>query len=505
MKPIRPDALFTVLSVVLCGASAHGQDDEAAERRGLRLNAPGAFQGYTLFAPLRSREIYLVDMEGEVVHAWEDQDAPGGTVYMLDNGNLLRDGRLTDNPTFRGGGIGGLVQEIDWDGNVVWEYVMSDEFQTQHHDLAVLPNGNVLMIAWEHRYREDAIESGRAPAAVGEAGIWPDAVIEVRPTRPKGGEVVWEWHAWDHLIQDFDEEKAYYGSIPDHPERIDVNADHRDRAAVSEAERERLREMEEMMAAVGYVGDDVDAEEEDAEESADEGGGGAPAFGAAGNPDWLHTNSIDYNAEWDLIVLSTPRMNEIWVIDHGISADEAAWDDGGRWGRGGDLLYRWGNPRNYGAGAPEDQALFAQHDARWLPSAPGELRIQVFNNGGGRPDGNYSSVDELVLPFDPERGFLREAGQAFGPEEPAWSYSAGESFFAGFISGAQRLSNGNTLVCAGPEGRVFEVTREGEVVWDYLNPFEGDAAIGTGGNAPPVALFRATRLATDHPGLARLR
>ena len=61
--------------------------------------------------------------------------------------------------------------------------------------------------------------------------------------------------------------------------------------------------------------------------------------------DWLHTNGIDYNAEYDLIVLSVPRMNELWVIDHSTTTEEALGSTGGRWGKGGDLLWRWGNPR----------------------------------------------------------------------------------------------------------------------------------------------------------------
>jgi hypothetical protein len=197
-------------------------------------------------------------------------------------------------------------------------------------------------------------------------------------------------------------------------------------------------------------------------------------------------------------------MCELWVIDHSTTTEEAAWTSGGRWGRGGDLLWRWGNPRTYGCGTDADQRLFYQHNPVWIPGeTPGELRLLVYNNGGGRPDGDWSSVDELVLPFDPEQGFLREPGQAFGPAAPAWTYSDKGSFFSGFISGAQRLPGGNTLICEGAPGRLLEVTREGQVVWEFVNPFGGDfMATPNAGQAPKTALFRATRLAPDHPGLA---
>ena len=142
----------------------------------------------------------------------------------------------------------------------------------------------------------------------------------------------------------------------------------------------------------------------------------------------------------------------------------------------------------------------------FIPSAkPGELRILVFNNNASNVEEDvegYSAVQELVLPFDPELCFLREAGAPFGPAEPIWSYTKPGSFFSSFISSAQRLPNGNTLICSGAPGRVFEVTPAGEKVWEYLNPHEGNVDRPQGGGGPAKALFRATRIAHDHPGLA---
>jgi hypothetical protein len=472
-------------------APSRAQEQETrAEPRGLVRNELGAFPGYTLFAPLNSRTVYLLDMQGQVAHTWETSSSPTGAVYLLDDGHLLRLGRVDDAPRFRGGGIGGVIEELDWEGNVVWSYTQADDYQVLHHDIEPLPNGNVLAIAWEHRYREDAIEWGRDPEHVGEDGMWPDCVLEIRPTPPEGGEVVWEWHAWDHLVQDHDPERTNFGEVADRPERIDINADHRDQPPMTAEQRRELEELERQMRALGYAGGD----EED---------GDAGARAERVHPDWLHTNAVDYLPEQDLIVLSTPQLGELWVIDHSTTTEEAAWDAGGRRGRGGDLLWRWGNPRNYGCGTDADKRLYYQHDPTWLPGAEdGELRLLVYNNGGGRPGGDWSSVEELVLPFDPERGFLREPGEAFGPAEPAWSYSDRDGFFSGFISGAQRLPNGNTLICEGAPGRVFEVTREGQVVWELENPFGGDFMSGpNAGQAPKTALFRATRLALDHPGL----
>ena len=483
------------MGCALTVASA-AQDDASAAGgpRGLVLHEEGAFEGFTLFTPLRTTDAVLVDMKGETVHRWETDYPPGGGIYLLETGNLLRLARVEEGTRFNGGGIGGRVQELDWDGNVVWDWLIADEFQQSHHDLEPLPNGNVLVIVWEHRFQEDALAVGRDAGTVGEAGLWPDAILEVRPVRPDDAEIVWEWHAWDHVIQDRDPDLDRYGSIPDEAHRIDINADHRDEPPMTEEERARLEEMEEQMRALGYVGDD----------SEDEADGAAAGLLSGESPDWMHTNAVAYHPGLDLIALSSPEMNEIWIIDHSLSSEDAAYDDGGRWGQGGGILYRWGNPKNYGAGDAGDRRFFYQHDVTFVDSPEGEddLRVLVYNNGGGRPGGDFSSVEELVLPFDRERGFVRAPGEPFGPKEPAWSYSDPGNFFSGFISGAQRLPNGNTLICEGASGRLIEVTREGRVVWEFLNPFLGEAPIGSGGNAPPTALFRATRLAPDHPGLS---
>jgi hypothetical protein len=330
-------------------------------------------------------------------------------------------------------------------------------------------------------------------------GLWPDAVLEVRPVPPDGGEVVWEWHAWDHLVQDRDPGRASHGRVAAHPERIDVNFDLR-----APARADELRELEELaaeMRSLGYAAGEA------------EDGAPAPprAAGSRYGSDWLHTNAIDYHPGLDLIVLSSPHLSEVWVIDHSTTTAQAAGSTGGRYGRGGDLLWRWGNPANHGAGTDADRRLFAPHDAQWIPDGcPGAGNLLVFNNGQGRPGGAYSSIEELLFSLVPGRGFAR------GGAEPVWSYRAERpaSFYAAFMSGCQRLPNGNTLVCDGPQGRIFEVTRDGEVVWDYWNPFGGDVAPEGGGDAAPEgggdpaspgsagrALFRATRVAPDHPGL----
>ncbi len=495
--------LVAALALVFASRAAAAQDHPPAptelDTRGLVLHEEGAFDGYTFLGPLSDNSVLMLDMEGEVAHRWS---LTTGTecVILLDNGNLLRWGLSVEDGfaqmgdesrRFHGPGVaGGLVEEVDWDGNSIWRFVLDDDYQLLHHDIALLPNGNVLFLAWEHRYQEDAIEAGRDPAQLDERGMWPDAIYELKPPREAGSEaeLVWEWHAWDHLVQDFDESKSNYGSVPDSPGRIDINAEHRGRPPLSPDEIAEREELEAQMAALGYGGEDDDDESPDA----------AARQGTA--PDWLHTNAIDHLPEFDLLVISSPNMNELFVLDHSTTTEQAATNRGGRWGHGGEILWRWGNPRNYGAGDAEDQLLSFQHDPTWIAGdKPGELRILVFNNGRVRHGAeSYSSADELVLPFDPERGFTRDKGKPFGPAAPVWSYSDPGTMYSSFISGAQRLPNGNTLICSGAQGRILEVTRDGKVVWDYRNPHVGESIPGV----PANALYRAVRVAREHPGLA---
>lgn len=462
------------------------------EVRGVRVKEASALDGYVLLAPLNSKSIHLLDLDGKIAHTWKTEQPPGGGTYLLPNGHLLRCGQHETNPRFHGGGIGGHVQELDWDGTLLWEYELDNDQVTQHHDLKKLPNGNVLVIAWEYHSKEEVAAHGRMGEFCDDEGLWCDLVQEVKPILPKGGEVVWQWRSWDHLVQDQDPKKPGYGEIAAHPGRIDLNADCRDeKKQETDEERAKREQLEREMKRLGYAGGD-DAKPKKA----------APKNSSHG-ADWLHTNAIDYLPEQDLIVLSTPHLCELWVIDHSTTKSEAAGESGGRWKHGGALLYRWGNPRKYGMGEASDQKLFYQHNVQWLPGAkPGELHLLVYNNGSGRPGNEYSSVEELALPFDPAQGFVREEGWAFGPEKPVWSYSEPEKFFSPFISGAQRLPNGDTLVCEGVKGRAFQIDREGKILWDYWSPLGGEIEpTKVGGKAPANALFRATWLPKDYSGL----
>jgi hypothetical protein len=430
---------------------------------GLQTNGPRALQGYTLLAPLDSTKTYLLDMQGRVVHTWDSDCGPALCPLLLENGHLLRPGSIGgDSRVFGPGpGVGGRIQEFTWEGELAWDFRFYNARQLPHHDMTRLPNGNVLLIVSDRKTAEEALAAGRRPEMTGDSHLIPDSLVEIRPTGKTTGEVVWEWHLWDHLVQDFDKARANYGNVAEHPELVNVNYGEDDLPPAPPAQ-----------------------------------GNNAAAKPAASrpprvNPDWTHFNGVAYNPDLDQVAVSVHAFSEFWILDHSTTTAEAKGHTGGRCGKGGDLLYRWGNPRAYRHGTKADQKLFSQHNAHWIPKGrPGEGHILVFNNGPGRPDGGHSSVDELVLPVDSQGRYAPGPGAVYGPDRPVWSYTAPNKsdFYSNFISGAQRLPNGNTLICSGANGTVFEVTPDKEVVWKYVNPVKG-GSMGFGAPAPPGQLM----------------
>ena len=397
-----------------------------------------AYEGYTLFSPEYSSYTYLINNNGRILHWWKSEYIQSFGVVLGENGNLYRLDLPYDNPIFRSGGMAGRVEIFDEESTLLWAFEYSDENHCLHHDIEVLPNGNILMIAWEYKTRDEAINAGRNPSHMQTESIWPDHVIEVEPIGSSGGIIVWEWHVWDHLIQDYDPAKDNYGIVEEHPELLDIN------------------------------------------------------YGNDGR-DWNHLNSIAYNEVFDQIVLSCKNFNEIWVIDHSTTTEEAAGHTGGTSGKGGDILFRWGNPQTYRAGTESDRKFYGQHDTTWIEEGyPGEGNLLVFNNGGWNR--HYSTVDEITPPVDSQGNYHLVPGEAYGPEEQTWVYTADppESLSSSTVSSAQRLPNGNTLICSGNQGLFLEVTTDQNIVWRYWNilpsPFTN-------------AVAQIRRYAPDYPGI----
>jgi hypothetical protein len=359
-------------------------DQSTIRRRGVGLRAIDRSRvqpGYTLFTPLAGDAgTFLIDLDGNVVHEWHVPDAEGFYAHLLPNGNLYWQGR-TDEPVERfpmwSLFKGGLIRELDWDGNVVWEYRHPD----QHHDARRLRNGNNILLALDPIPNEVAarVVGGRPRTEAPGGRMYSDALYEVTP----GGEISWEWHAWQHLDP-----------------AVDL----------------------------------ITAQDERTE--------------------WTHANTVSELADDNLLV-SFRNISLVAIVDRA----------------SGELVWRLGH-----------EVLGQQHDPQELPNG----NILIFDNGAHRVDAalNFSRVIEVDR----------------RTHEIVWEYrdDPPHAFFSAYISGAQRLPNGNTLITEGAYGRIFEVTPEGETVWEYVSPYFGSwsridtSLVGRGQQNPVYRAFRYT-------------
>lgn len=413
-----------------------------------------SYEGYTLLFPHGNSITYLINNCGELVHEWAGVSGflPGNSAYLTEKGELIRCIRNfnhNSDPIWAGGG-GEIVEALDWDGNLLWSFEQNDSLKRIHHDIEVMPNGNILMISWEKKFFEECVSQGRDPENINHNNLLPDYILEYNPILDS---VVWEWHTWDHLIQDFDNSKENFGIVNQHPEKVDINYENN-----------------------------------------------------LGNSDWLHTNAIDYNPGLDQIILSIPHFDEIWIIDHSTTTEEASSITGGRSGKGGDLLFRWGNPLTYKRGNINDQKLFFQHDAQWVndfvdPNDPLFNKILLFNN---RFNEEYSVVNVLDPEFAADSVNYILADNKFLPTDYLITkeHPQPDKLFSTGLSSAQILPNGNYLILSGRFGYIFELTPDDEIVWEYKVPISNGVAVeqGTELGINQNINFRVKRYPLDYVG-----
>ncbi len=430
MKHLIRILCLTLLLVAIGGAALAQQEADGA--RGFGPPAPDrpvgvlmdtgeVADGYVLVTMIQTKDVLLMSNDGRVVNKWAGDHYTGAAAYLLENGNLLRTASLDENFDFgfngQWGFMGGRIEERDWDNNLVWEFEYATERFMLHHDITVKPDGNVLALAFERFSQEEAVAAGFNPEQLVETHdfeLYSEKIIEIDPST---NEIVWEWRLADHFVQDFNPDADNFGVVADHPGRVDIN----------------------------YY-DPVQPFE----------------------PNWFHVNTIDYNADLDLIAVSPRRYNEIWFIDRNTTAEEAS-------DEAGELVYRWGNPQTHDAGTEEDRLLWFQHDSRWIPEGyPGAGNMMIFNNGG--VERLYSSVIELDLPEE----LSLEPGVAPDISFTEWFAPDDMVFYSSLMSGAQRLPNGNTLITEGLTGHIFEYNADGEIVWRLNMP-------------PAVWVFQADR------------
>ncbi|MBW1766901.1 MAG: aryl-sulfate sulfotransferase [Deltaproteobacteria bacterium] len=481
--------LAVTFSPVYAYEAFKGPTDEGPTEL-IQYDVSKAYNGYTLFSPFRGKNTYLIDMKGNVVHMWpypEGWSSPGQEAVEK-HALLMEDGSLLRGTIDRSSGRTVTYQLMDWAGKVTWQYKDPRNDHRAHHDFKMIWNPKLkartlIYVSGRSLTHEEAIARGCDPNLRESYVSSPDGIVEV----DMNGNIVWEWNISDHLIQDINPDvKNYVGkgkTIADYPERMNPNFD----------------------------------------------------GGRRGN--WIHANSLDYNEALDHIAINNSRNSEFYVIDHGatfiVGDPRASIELTSR--RKGDFIFRWGNPCAYESGdcmsqssnSTGHQQVFFTHDIQWIREKgdspakwglPGAGNFLIFDNGSRRPDQRYSAVLE-INPYDgdwkkgkyipqPEaghnsRGVSNQIAWSFSPASP-------DSFFANYISGCQRLPNGNTLIDSGPHGHFFEVTKEGEVVWEYINPV-GDRTgddygiyeiMNDGAGTRFNSVFRCHRYGPDYPGLA---
>ncbi len=343
-----------------------------------------------------ANKVYVMDKEANVLFDWPLNDERlGNDVLLMDNGKVLANLEASD-PKIQIGGFGGKLQIIDKDGNIEWNFEYSSDDFIAHHDAAMLPNGNVLIMTWEKKTADDALAVGYQM----NVDLFPDAIIEVNRTN---NEIVWEWHLWDHLIQDNDMTKANFGDVSENPHRVDINYNQRD------------------------------------------------------DGDITHGNALTYDSDNDLIYLSINFYHEVWVIDHSTTTEEAASSSGGNLGKGGDLVYRFGNPTAYKSSFGE-RLFYNNHFPNLID--PQEGKLLIFSNGNGLDQSTAYEL-RLPIPFDLKKDTDNEP-------EVLWSFTDPE-LYSPKVSGVVLLPNGNRLITEGDFG-IWEVTESGEVVWKFKSP-----------------------------------
>jgi hypothetical protein len=385
------------------------------------------FNGYALYNLLNNNTTYLIDKDGNIAHSWSLSLAGSYAVQLKEDGNLLRSGVYGSNQ-MNGAAISGIIQEFDPSGNIVWQYVYSTSSHVSHHDITLMPNGNVMLIAWEVKTATELTQAGYDGAS---SDKWPTHFIEVQQNGT-GGEIVWEWHMWDHMIQDYNASKDNYGVVADNPQLMDINA-------ISSA-------------------------------------GGPPGPGGSGG-DWYHCNGIDYNPTLDQLVFSSRNASEIFIIDHSTTTAEAAGHTGGNAGMGGDFLFRWGNPSNYGSTATQNIPA-AVHDPRWIKDGrPYAGYIQYFNNEA--ISSNQSAVEAINPPLSGYNYTAYGSPSSYDLRHVTMASSSGQS-------ASDRMSNGNLFVSVSQQ-YMYEIDSTGSTVWQY--------------NAGPAKAFRYE---CDYPGIVAL-
>jgi len=413
---------------------------------GLTEYTDQASSGYTFFCP-DTNNCYLVDECGLLVNQWDRASVPGLSARMLDNGLMLRTKKVFGTSFFQAS-TGGIIELVDWDNTTVGSYQISNQRVIQHHDAMMLPNGNIILLVWKKFSNDELDEMGAETN-----DLWSELVYEIALTDESKYEIVWEWNLKNHLIQDEDTQLDNYAVVEDNIGKVDIN----------------------------YRG---------------------PT--SWGDPDRWHCNAIDFNPQLDQILINSRNNSEVWIIDHSTTMEEAAGDTGGNFGKGGQLLYRWGNPQAYGRGNSSDLKMYGSHGNYWIPEGmPNAGKIMFFNNGDERPEGYYSTIEMIDPNILPSGEYETNDNLEYYPLESELVYKANDpfDFRSTYLSNAHQMANGNVFINEGSDSRFFEVnTQDNSIVWEYISPDYGGGFLPQGVSTNNESTFRAYKYESTFPG-----
>ena len=354
--------------------------------------------GLVLISDFSTNSVVLIDTDNYIVNSWEISDYDFFRSYLTSDSILVAFSKLDNIP---------IIQKFDWDGSVIWNFIFEEGECKMHHEQVILPNGNIIAICREKIIADENIYFN--------GDIVIDKIIEIEPIANDQANIIWEWHFYDHLIQDYDSDILNYGIISENPQLFNINA--------------------------------------------------YDQFS-----DYSHLNCVDFNPELNQIIFSSRSLNEVFIIDHSTTTEEASGHIGGIYGKGGDFLYRWGNPINYNRGDILDQKLHAPHAVNWINSNyPGGGNILLFDN---EYDASISAIIEFQPPVLNNGTYILDEFEQFGPDSYTWINHSSD-YFSLSHSGAFRLPNGNTFITtfgAPPfyDNNIFEIDNNGSVQWEYI-------------------------------------
>lgn len=408
MKYSYITVLILVISLISCN-----QDDnqilKPALNQAITVYENDHFEDdYILITPMRQDTTYLIDRTGKLQQSWSNEGDEVLMAYLMKDGSVLRSIFTNADNGINIPGKTGKLQIIDKNNALVWEWHLDNSTQALHHDIALLPNGNILASVWEVIDFNMCVEAGRDPNKLFDNRLVIDKVIEIQPVGNNQANIIWEWSLWDHIIQDFDVNRSNYGDIADHPELFDVNL-------------------------------------------------------GAGGENYTHVNSLNYITEFDQIIINSRTLNEFFIIDHSTSTEEARTSLGGTYGKGGDILFRWGNPVNFKTGNSNDRKITGQHDASFFKSNGQFENFLVFDN---LDNVEYSTVKAINVNISEIGNYPNVLDIGNIPSNVSWEYSS-NSILSKLTSGCQRLRNGNILITSTAGNIIREVTMDKRVVWEY--------------------------------------